>query len=104
MDQISLLFIGGMLFVMWLFFIRPQAKQQKLAKEFQDSIEKGSKVVTSGGIHGKIVKADEGSVLLEIDNNVKMRVERTAISMEMSKAAYGEGEKKAETAETKEKA
>ena len=104
MDQISLLFIGGMLFVMWLFFIRPQAKQQKLAKEFQVGIEKGSKVVTSGGIHGKIVKADEGSVLLEIDNNVKMRVERTAISMEMSKAAYGEGEKKAETADAKEKA
>ncbi len=103
MDQISLLFIGGMLFVMWLFFIRPQAKQQKLTKAFQEGIEKGSKVVTSGGIHGKVVKVDEGSVLLEIDNNVKMRIERSAISMEMSQAAYGEGEKKAEATEAKEK-
>jgi len=101
MDQIGLLFIGAMLFVMWLFFIRPQAKQQKLAKEFQDGIDKGSKVVTTGGIHGKVVKADTGNVLLEIDNNVKMRVERSAISMELSKANYGELEKKAEAAEAK---
>ena len=100
MDKIGLLFMGAMFFVMWLFFIRPQAKQAKLAKEFQDNIEKGTKVVTTGGIHGKIIKSDETSLLLEIDNNVKMRVEKSAISMEMTKAAYGEGEKKAEVTTT----
>ena len=99
MDQIGLLFMGGMLLVMWLFFIRPQAKQAKLAKEFQASIEKGTKVVTSGGIHGKIVKADDTTVMLEIDSNVKMRIEKSGISMELTKAAYGEGEKKVEVAE-----
>lgn len=98
MDQIGLLFMGGMLLVMWLFFIRPQAKQARLAKEFQTSIEKGARVVTTGGIHGKIIKTDEGTILLEIDNNVKIRIERSAISMELTKAAYSEAEKKAEVA------
>ena len=101
MDSIGLLFMGAMFLVMWLFFIRPQAKQAKLAKEFQTSIEKGAKVVTTGGIHGKIIKTDETTALLEIDNNVKMRIEKSGISMELTKAAYGEGEKKAEVAEVK---
>lgn len=101
MDSIGLVFMGAMFLVMWLFFIRPQAKQAKLAKEFQTSIEKGAKVVTSGGIHGKIIKTDETTVLLEIDNNTKIRIEKSGISMELTKAAYGEGEKKAEVADVK---
>ncbi|MFN8324082.1 MAG: preprotein translocase subunit YajC [Chitinophagales bacterium] len=99
MDQIGLLFMGAMFFVMWLFFIRPQAKQAKLAKEFQAGIEKGAKVVTSGGIHGKVVKTDETTVQLEIDNNVRMRIEKTGISLELTKAAYGDGDKKEEVKE-----
>jgi preprotein translocase subunit YajC len=98
MDQIGLLFMAGMFVVMYLFFIRPQQKQANQAKEFQNAIEKGARVVTSGGIHGKVVKVDETSILLEIDNNVKMRIEKSGISMELSKAAYGEGDKKTETA------
>ena len=101
MDSIGLVFMGAMFLVMWLFFIRPQAKQAKLAKEFQASIDKGARVVTTGGIHGKIVKADETTVLLEVDNNTKIRIEKSGISMELSKAAYGDGEKKAEVAEVK---
>lgn len=96
MDQIGLIFMGAMFFVMWLFFIRPQAKQAKLAKEFQLGIEKGAKVVTSGGIHGKVIKTDETTVQLEIDNNVRMKIEKTGISMELTKAAYGESDKKEE--------
>ena len=101
MDQVSLLILGGMMLVLWLFIMRPQMKQQKLAKDFQNNIDKGARVVTSGGIHGKIVKADDTSVLLEVDNNVKLRVDKSAISMDLTKAAYGETEKKAETAEAK---
>jgi len=101
MDSIGLVFMGAMFLVMWLFFIRPQAKQAKLAKEFQAGIEKGARIVTTGGIHGKIVKTDETTVLVEIDNNVKIRIEKSGISMELTNAAYGEGEKKAEVAEEK---
>lgn len=101
MDSIGLVFMGAMFLVMWLFFIRPQAKQAKLAKEFQASIEKGARIVTTGGIHGKVVKTDDTTAMVEIDNNVKIRIEKSTISMELSKAAYGESEKKAEAAETK---
>jgi len=101
MDYISILMIGAMAIVFWLFILRPQTKQAKMAKDFQASLEKGARVVTTGGIHGKIIKADETSVLMEIDNNVKMRIEKSGISMEMSQAAYGEGEKKAEATPAK---
>lgn len=100
-DPIMLLFIGGFLVVFWLFFIRPQQKKENEAKDFQQALEKGARVVTTGGIHGKVIKSDETTVLLEIDNNVKMRIEKSGISMDLTKAAYGEGEKKAEVAETK---
>ncbi len=101
MDSIGLVFMGAMFVVMYFFFIRPQQKQAKEAKAFQEGIEKGARVVTTGGIHGKIIKADETTVLLEIDNNTKIRIEKSGISMELTKAAYGEGEKKAEVAEVK---
>lgn len=101
MDYIGLLFMGAMFVVMWLFFIRPQQKQANLAKQFQASIEKGAKVVTTGGIHGKIIKTDETTAMIEIDNNVKIRIEKSGISMELTNSAYGESEKKQEAAEDK---
>ena len=101
MDYISILMIGAMAIVFWLFILRPHTKQAKMAKDFQASLEKGARVVTTGGIHGKIIKADETSVLMEIDNNVKMRIEKSGISMEMSQAAYGEVEKKEEATPAK---
>ena len=94
MDSIGLVFMGAMFVVMYFFFIRPQQNQAKQAKAFQDSIEKGARVVTTGGIHGKIVKSDETTILLEVDNNTKIRIEKSGISMELSKAANGEGEKR----------
>ena len=98
MDGIGLLFLGGMFVVMWLFFIRPQQKQAQQAKDFQAGIDKGARVVTTGGIHGKIIKVDDNSVMLEIDNNVKIRIDKSGISMEMSQTAYGaDTEKKSDT-------
>jgi len=99
-DPITILFLGAFLAVFWFFIIRPQTKAAKQAKEFQTSLDKGAKVVTSGGIHGKVIKVDDTSLLLEIDNNVKMRVEKSAISMEMTQVAYKETDKKPDT-ETK---
>lgn len=100
MDGFSLLFLGGMLLVMWLFILRPQTQQAKKAKEFQEGVEKGARVVTSGGIHGRIVKVEDNTVMLEIDSNTKIKIERSAISMDLTQAAYG-ADKKAETEEAK---
>ncbi|MCX6200364.1 MAG: preprotein translocase subunit YajC [Bacteroidetes bacterium] len=89
MDPIIIVFYGALLVVIWFFFIRPQAKKAKEQAAFVVAIEKGARVVTTGGIHGKIIKVeDNGSVLLEVDNNVKIRIEKSGISMEMTLQAY----------------
>ena len=65
--------------VMWFFMIRPQRKQQKELQNFRDSLKKGDKVVTVGGIYGTVCEIQEGTVLIEVDNNVKIRVSKNAL-------------------------
>jgi len=72
--------------VFYFFMIRPQMNRQKKEKAFQAEIKKGSKVVTSSGIHGKIaeVNAAENTITIETGAG-KIKFERSAISMELSK-------------------
>jgi len=72
--------------VLYFFMIRPQLKRQKSEKKFQAEIKKGTKVVMTSGIHGKIVETNEkeGTVLIETQAG-RIRFEKSAISMEMSK-------------------
>lgn len=65
--------------VVYLFMIRPQTKRQKEEKKFREGLGKGDKVVTIGGLHGKILSIDDKSVLLEVDESVKLRFEKAAI-------------------------
>ena len=65
--------------VMWFFMIRPQRKQQKEMENFRNSLKNGDKVVTIGGIYGTVCEVKEGSVLMEVDNNVKIRVNKNAL-------------------------
>ena len=65
--------------VMWFFMIRPQRKQQKELQNFRDSLKKGDKVVTIGGIYGTVCEIKEGTVLIEVDNKVKIRVSKQAL-------------------------
>ena len=65
--------------VMWFFMIRPQRKQQKELQNFRDSLKKGDKVVTVGGIFGTVAEIKENSVLIEVDSNVKIRVSKNAL-------------------------
>ena len=65
--------------VMYFFMIRPQKKQQKELQNFRDSLAKGDKVVTIGGIFGTVVEVREDSVLMEVDNGVKIRVSKQAL-------------------------
>lgn len=70
--------------VMWFFMIRPQKKQQKELQNFRDSLKKGDKVVTIGGIYGTVVEIKEATVLIEVDNGVKMRVSKQALVKDFS--------------------
>ena len=70
--------------VMWFFMIRPQRKQQKELQNFRDSLKKGDKVVTIGGIYGTVAEIKEDSVLIEVDHNVKIRVSKQALVKDFS--------------------
>ena len=65
--------------VMWFFMIRPQRKQQKELENFRNSLKKGDKVVTVGGIFGTVAEIKDTTVLIEVDNNVKIRVSKNAL-------------------------
>jgi preprotein translocase subunit YajC len=69
-----------LLFVVFYFFmIRPQSKRQKEIKNFRSSMKIGDKVITSGGIYGRIKEIHDDSVLLEIDENVRVRVDKNSV-------------------------
>ena len=82
------IFLGLMIVVFWLFFIRPQAKKQKQQKTFIENLNKGDKIVTIAGIHGKINKVnDDGTIELEISPGSYLKIEKSAISMEWTNQA-----------------
>src|SRR5450432_4175119 len=75
----QLMFIlGAMILVFWLFMIRPQAKKAKQAKEFQQNLQKGTKVVTIAGIHGTINKVndDNTTIMLETSPGSYIKIEK----------------------------
>lgn len=86
-NTVTFIFMGGMLVVFYFFMIRPQQQRQKEQKTFADNLNQGDAVVTTGGIHGKVITSDANTVTIEIDRGVKMRCEKAAISYELSKAA-----------------
>ncbi|CAM1374551.1 preprotein translocase subunit YajC [Tenacibaculum xiamenense] len=75
-----------MIGVLYFFMIRPQMARQKKEKQFQSSIKKGAKIVTSSGIHGKIVDINDNDNTVSIETGAgKIKFERSAISMELTK-------------------
>ena len=79
----TLIMMGLMILVFWLFMIRPQAKKAKKQKEFINNLQKGDKIVTIAGIHGKVNKvSDDNTLELEISPGSYIKIERSAISME----------------------
>ncbi|MEZ5045410.1 MAG: preprotein translocase subunit YajC [Chitinophagaceae bacterium] len=83
----NVVFMVGMIAVMYLFMIRPQMKRAKEQKAFSNSTDIGDTIITNAGIYGKIVKAnDDGTISLEVDRNTVLKIDRSAISMEMTMA------------------
>lgn len=76
--------------VLYFFFIRPQQQKQKEQKKFVDAIKPGDKVVTLGGMHGKVVSVDDLTCVLEIDRGLKATFDKAAISQESSKRVQAE--------------
>ncbi len=75
----NIIFFVGVLVVFYFFLIRPQQKRQKEEKTFRENLQKNDKVITIGGIYGHIISIEETTVLLRVDENVKVRVEKSAL-------------------------
>ncbi len=69
----------AILLIFWLFMIRPQAKRQKELRKFRDALQKGDKVITTGGIYGKISSVTETTVVIQVDENTKLTVDKGSI-------------------------
>ncbi len=82
----TILMFGLIFIVFYCFMIRPQVKKQKDQKKFVEELKKGDKVVTTAGIHGYVAEINDNIVTVNVDNNVKIRFEKSAISLEASKA------------------
>lgn len=69
-----------LVFVIFYFFmIRPQMKKQKELTNFRNAISKGDKVITTGGIYGKVVEVSDTTIVMEIANDVKVKVDKSAV-------------------------
>jgi preprotein translocase subunit YajC len=66
--------------------IRPQMKKAKDHKKFVEELKKGDKVITTSGIHGKIVEMNDSTFLIEVESGTKIRFEKSSVSLESSKA------------------
>lgn len=81
-----LLMLALIFVVMWLFMIRPQQKRQKELNAFRDSLKKGDKVVTVGGIYGTVLEVNDNKVMLEIDKDVRIKVDKASLVKDFSEA------------------
>ncbi|MHB9040193.1 MAG: preprotein translocase subunit YajC [Melioribacteraceae bacterium] len=80
-SMISTLIMFGAIFAIFYFMIiRPQQKRAKEQKAMLEAVQKGDKVVLTGGMHGSIAGLEDKTVLVDVGNNVKIKFERTAIA------------------------
>ncbi|MDZ4681148.1 MAG: preprotein translocase subunit YajC [Saprospiraceae bacterium] len=82
--MLNYVFLGAMLLIFWLFFIRPQAKKQREQRTFMEGLKVEDEVVTSGGVLGKIYKIESDIITLEVSNKTYIRVTKNVISKEMT--------------------
>ena len=78
----SILMLGLMVLVFYFFMIRPQKKKQKELKKFREGLKAGDKIVSIGGIHGKILEVSDSTVLVQSEGT-KLRLEKSAVSQAM---------------------
>ena len=81
----TIIMFGAIFLIFYFMIIRPQQKKAKNRTKLLSNLEKGDKVVTSGGIHGIIAGLDEKTLLLQVSDNLKIKVDRSAIGQVISK-------------------
>ncbi|QNL49522.1 preprotein translocase subunit YajC [Olivibacter sp. SDN3] len=81
----SLIMMGLIVVVFYFFMIRPQMKKQKEHKKFIEELKLNDKVVTTAGIHGRIVEIGENTLMIDVGSGTKIKFDKTAVSLDASK-------------------
>ncbi len=84
--SMTLIFILLLLLIFYFFMIRPQQKKQKQIEEYRSQLAKGDKIITIGGLHGKIVDVQEKVFVIEIADGVKITIEKAAVAIDENQA------------------
>jgi preprotein translocase subunit YajC len=80
----QIIFLVLIIVVFYFFMIRPQMKKQKEIKKFRESLQKGDKIVTTGGIYGKVNEIKDDVIVMEIAPNVIIKVDKSAVVRDMA--------------------
>ncbi len=83
----SFVMMGAVGFIFYFLIYRPQKKRQKAREELVKAVEKGDKVITASGIHGTVAQVEDTTVLLQVSDNTKIRIEKTALGTVVPKNA-----------------
>ena len=78
----SFLPLLAIIVVFYFFFIRPQMKKSKDQKKFREALKKGDKIITIGGIHGKIIEVQDTTFTIEVEGLTKLKIEKSAVAMD----------------------
>lgn len=81
----TFIMLGLIMVVFYFFMIRPQMKKTKDQRKFKEEINKGDKIITIGGIHGKISEIRDQAFIIDVENGGKLKIDKTAVSMEMTR-------------------
>ncbi len=79
--------------VFYFFFIRPQMKKSKDQRRFREGLKKGDKIVTLGGIHGKILEVADTTLIIEVEGQNKLKIEKSSVAMEAASSGQLEQHK-----------
>jgi preprotein translocase subunit YajC len=83
-DTAQSFFLVLIVVVFYFFMIRPQMKKTKQMKQFREALKKGDRIVTIGGIHGKIVEVNDTTFIIEVEGLNKLKIEKSAVAMDNS--------------------
>jgi len=78
----SLIFIFLLILVFYFFMIRPQQKKQKQVQEAREALKSGDKIITIGGIHGKIIHVQDTTFIIEVEGGNHLKIEKAAVAID----------------------
>ncbi|MDR2906829.1 MAG: preprotein translocase subunit YajC [Bacteroidales bacterium] len=82
--MMQIVMLIGIVVIFYFFMIRPQQKRSKEQAKFRNELQKGQKVITIGGLHGKIVEVQDKTVTIEVENQIRLKFEKSAVAMDNS--------------------